>query len=199
VNDPSPTPTLDEFLACCQAACEFLVRDFGFQQLPSPREYNDYSMRFRKGEIGVDIYGENWGQNASCDLVRGDAQLGLGLLIPASQRAAPRRGRKHPGQLEQIQALATFLKLHAGDFLSGDTRRFDAAHAEWVRITRPRVVTEAHRAERRRQQDLTAAGHASKRGDHTEVIRLLEPHAGSLSSHQRRLLETARQNLGRAR
>ena len=198
MKGPSPIPTLDEFLACCQAACEFLVRDFGFQQLPSPMEYNEYSMRFRKGEFGVDIYGTNWGQNASCDLVRGGARLGPGMLIPASQRAA-HRPRGNPGQLEQIQHIATFLKQHAGDFLSGDFSRFDAAHTEWLRITRPTVVTEAHRAEQRRQQDFLAAGHASKRGDHAEVIRLLEPHAGSLSSHQRRLLETARQNLGKAR
>ena len=196
MKDPPPTPTLEEFLACCQAACEFLVRDFGFQQLPSPMEYNPFSVQFRKGEIGVDVYGANWGQTASCDLVRGDARLGLGLLIPASQRAA-HRPKGNPGQLDLIQHLATLLKLHAGDFLSGDTSRFDAAHTEWLRITRPRVVTEAHRAERRRQQDFMAAGHASKRGDHAEVIRLLDPHAGSLSSHQRRLLETARDKLGK--
>jgi len=57
-------------------------------------------------------------------------------------------------------------------------------------------VTEAQRVERERQQALTAAGHASKRGDHAEVVRLLEPREAGLSPHQRRRLEIARERLG---
>ena len=78
---------------------------------------------------------------------------------------------------------------------AGDSSRFDSTLAEWKRVTRPVQLTEAQRMERERQQAVTAAGHASKRGDHAEVVRLLEPHAGGLSQHQRRMLEAARKRL----
>lgn len=146
-------------------------------------------------EFGVDIYGENWGATASCDLVRGEDQLYLGLIVPAAARRSSRAKRTRPGQLAQIQTIAALLKDHAADFLSGDVRRFDAALAEWKRVTRPRPVSEAQRLDRQRQTAVTEAGHASKRGNYAEVVRLLEPHAKELSQHQLRMLETARQKL----
>lgn len=174
---------------------EFLVRDYGFEMLSAPLEYNPYSMRFRKGDLEVDIYGEHYGEAASCDLVRGKDNLYLGLIVPADKRQAPKSKRVSAGQLAQVQNIAARLKLHASDFLRGDLTRFEAALAEWRRITRPREVTEAHRKERERQQALTAAGHASKRGNHAEVVKLLEPYANTLSLHQKRLLEVARHEL----
>jgi hypothetical protein len=193
-----PVPTLEEFLACCYTACEFLVREYGFLRLSSPREHNPYSVRFQKGDLGVDVFGESYGETVSCDLLKGGARLDLGLLVPAAQRKTPRRNGTRPGQIAQIQEIAARLKLHASDFLSGDTSRFDSAVKEWERITRPRPVTEAQRMERQRQQAVTAAGHASRRADYAEVVRLLEPYAGELSSHQRRMLEVARDKLGSA-
>ena len=195
MDKSTPTPTLEEFLACCDRECEFLVRDYGFERLPSPMEYNQYSVRFRKMELEVDIYGENWGAAASCDLVRGKDRLYLVLLVPAAARTATRAKRTRPGQLAQIQTIASVLKEHAADFLSGDVRRFEAALAEWKRVTRPRPVSEAQRLDRQRQTAVTEAGHASRRGNYAEVVRLLEPHARELSLHQTRMLEAARQKL----
>ena len=145
-------------------------------------------------ELEVDIYGENWGATASCDLIRGEDRVYLGLLVPAADRPA-RAKRARPGQLAQIQTIASLLKHHAADFLSGDLRRFDAALSEWKRVTRPRPVSEAQRLDRQRQTAVTEAGHANRRGDYAEVVRLLEPYAKELSQHQLRMLETARQKL----
>src|SRR5215510_9229541 len=117
-------------------------------RLSSPLEFNPYSVRFRKGELGVDVYGESYGETASCDLVRGEDRLSPGLLVPAEMRTPHKRKKSRPGQLAQIREIAALLKLHASDFLRGDTGRFDSALAEWRRITRPREVTEAHRLER---------------------------------------------------
>jgi len=127
LTESAPIPTIEEFLACCDAACEFLVREHGFERLPAPREHNPYSVRFRKGALGVDVYGESYGQAASCDLLRGEVRLDLGLLVPAAQRQAPRRKGPRPGQLAQIQTIAARLKLHAADFLQGETGRFETA------------------------------------------------------------------------
>lgn len=193
--ESAPVPTLQEFIACCEAECEFLVRDYGFARLPTPTEYNPYSVCFRKEPLGVDVYGENWGATASCDLVRGGDRLYLGLLVPAQQRDTRKRKKARPGQLAQVQAIAQTLKLHADDFLRGDTARFDLALAEWKRITRPRKISDAQRLERQRQQALTAAGHASKRADHAEVVRLLEPYEAQLTTHQKKLLDMARSRL----
>ncbi len=188
-------PTLAEFLACCQTECEFLIREYGFVLLASPLEHNRYSVCFRKGELGVDVYGETYGETASCDLVRGADRLALGLLVPVAQRATRERKGAPLVQLAQVQGIATQLKLHASDFLRGDSSRFDSALAEWRRISRPRPVTEVQRIERERQQAVTAAGHAIKRADYAEVVRLLEPYADALSPHQRRMLEMARNRL----
>lgn len=197
MNASSRTPTLEEFIACCQAECEFLIREYGFVQLASPLEYNSYSVRFRKGEFGVDVYGESYGETASCDLVRGEDRVFLGLLVPAAQRVAHKPKGAHTGQLAQVQAIAIRLKLHASDFLRGDSSRFDSALAEWRRVTRPRPVSEAQRLDRQRLQAVTAAGHAIQRADYAEVVRLLQPYADALSPHQRRMLEMARNRLGK--
>jgi hypothetical protein len=192
----NPIPTLEEFLSCCDAECVFLIREYGFERLDSPREYNEYSVRFRKGELGVDVYGENWGQSASCDLMRGEERLFLGLLVPPSERQAPKPKRERPDQLAQVRNIAAILRRHASDFLRGDCSRFDLALTEWKRITRPRPISEAHRLERQRLQAVTLAGHANRRSDYAEVVRLLEPHDGALSQKQRRMLELARDRLG---
>ena len=192
MKEPVQPPTLEEFLACCRSACEFLVRDYGFELLNSPREYNEFSVQYRKGEIGVDLYGENWGENASCSLFRGKDELDLVFLMPSKEPRSKKRIKVRPGQLEQVQILALGLQQRAPDFLRGDFTRFDSALAEWRRLTRPRQLTEAELAARRLQQAVSVAGHAQKRGDHAEVVRLLEPHAEELSPHQRRMLDTAR-------
>jgi hypothetical protein len=164
--------------------------------LASPLEHNSFSVRFRKGEFEVDVYGENYGQTASCDLVRGGERLYLGLLVPVAERQTQKRKGVRPGQLAQVHDIATQLKRYASDFLRGESSRFDSALTEWRRITRPRQLTEAQRLERQRQQAVTAAGHANKRADYAEVVRLLQPHADALSQHQRRMLEVARDRLG---
>jgi hypothetical protein len=197
MDTPIRVPTLAEFIACCHAAFEFLVREYGFVLLASPREHNIYSVCFRKGEFGVDVYGETHGETATCDLVRGGDRLPLGLLVPVVERKPHERRRARPGQLAQVHDIATRLKLRASDFLRADSSRFDAALAEWKRVTQPRPVTEAQRIEQQRQQAVTAAGHASKRADYAEVVRLLQPYADALSPHQRRMLEMARNRLGK--
>jgi len=196
LDEPIQLPTLAEFLACCDVACEFLVREYGFERLASPLEHNRYSVRFRRGEFEVDVYGESYGQTASCDLVRGEERLYLGLLLPLAERQTKKRTRVRLGQLAQIQDIATQLVRYASDFLRGDSSRFDSALAEWKRVTRPRPLTEAQHMERERQVAVTAAGHASKRADYAEVVRLLQPHVNVLSPHQRRMLDIA---LGRLR
>jgi len=150
-EEPAPVPTLAEFLACCDAECAFLAREHGFERLAAPPEHNRYSVRFQSGDLEVDVYGESYGQTASCDLLRGGERLPLGLLEPAAER--PRRGRRGPGagQLAQVHEIATRLKRHALDLLRGDFSRFD--------------------------------------------VRLLEPHADTLSRHQRRMLDAARERL----
>lgn len=196
---PIEPPTLDEFLSHCRAQCAFLVSEYGFEILPTPKEYNPFSVRFVKGELGVDIYGENYGENASCDLNRGTDRLALGFMMPVEERKPPKLRRVIRGQLAQIDDIADRLKRHASEFLEGDTQRFDAALAEYKELTKPGPpITEERRQERAREQAIALAGHAAKRGDHDEVVRLLEPHAAHLSPHQRQLLETARARLGKA-
>jgi len=194
MKEPAPRPTLEEFRACCDASFSFLIGEYGFERLAAPTEYNDFSVRFRKGELEVVVIGENWGESASCELLRGKDELYYGFLVPASARETKRR-RQPLGQLEQIRAMAGFVQRHVTDFLRGDLARFELALAEWRRVTQPRPISDAHRHEREKAQAVTAAGHASRHGDHATVVRHLEPFAGELSAHQRRMLDTARERL----
>ena len=125
-DNPADTPTLDEFLAACDAAFSFLVREFGFQRLSSPMAHNRYSVRFKKNEFEVDVYGESYGNSADCQLVRGNDRLYLGLLLPRSAQTP-----RPEGQLAQVVAIAEELRQHASDFLAGDAARFDAWLTEW--------------------------------------------------------------------
>ncbi len=120
------TPTLDEFLAACDSAFAFLVREYGFKRLPTPMEFNRYSVRYKKNELEVDVYGESYGNSAECQLVRGDDRLYLSLLLPPSAHTP-----RPEGQLTQIAAIALELQQHVSDFLSGDTKRFDTWLSEW--------------------------------------------------------------------
>ena len=120
------TPTLDEFLAACDTAFAFLVRDYGFKRLAKPMEFNRYSVRFKKDELEVDVYGESYGDSAECQLVRGDDRLYLSLLLPLSAQTP-----RPQGQLAQVAAIAAELQQHASDFLSGDAARFDSWLSEW--------------------------------------------------------------------
>ncbi|HET6463603.1 MAG TPA: hypothetical protein VFH33_07370 [Candidatus Krumholzibacteria bacterium] len=120
------TPTLDEFVAACDKAFAFLVNDYGFTRLAKPMEFNRYSVRYRKNDLEVDVYGESYGNSTECQLVRGDDRLYLSLLLPLSaQKARPE------GQLAQIATIASELQQHVSDFLSGDTKRFDTWLSEW--------------------------------------------------------------------
>ena len=120
------TPTLDEFVAAIDAAFAFLVRDHGFERLSRPMEHNRYSVRFKKGELEVDVYGESYGGSADCQLVRGTDRLYLALLLPASAQTP-----RPEGQLAQVAAIAAELQQYATDFLSGDATRFDTWLSEW--------------------------------------------------------------------
>lgn len=196
---PIERPTLEEFLRHCHERCVFLVSEYCFELLPEPREYNEFSVRYRKGEFEVHVYGENYGENASCDLVRGTDRLPLGFMMPVEERKPPKLRRVIRGQLAQIDDIADRLERHASEFLRGDIQRFDAALAEFKELTKPGPpITEERRQERAREHAIATAGHAAKRGDHAEVVRLLDPHAAHLSPRQRQLLETARARLGKA-
>jgi hypothetical protein len=119
MDKAAPIPTLEEFVAAVDAACAFLISDYGFERLATPREHNPYSVRFRTGDREVDVYGETYGKTATCDLMRGADRMDLGLLLPPAERKAMRAG-----QLAQIEDIAEQLRRHATDFLKGDCTRF---------------------------------------------------------------------------
>lgn len=185
-------PTLEEFKEACRRECSFLVSQYDFQEMPEPREYNQFSVCFRRGLLGVDVYGEGWGQHASCDLIHGKEELGLGSLMPKTAFPRPSRRRRQPDQLEQIALIAGMLRAHCTDFLTGDLTRFNAAVARWKEITRPRPISAEQREQRAFDTACSEAGHAFKRGEFKRVIELLAPHMSRLGRRHAAMLEEAR-------
>lgn len=184
-------PTLEQFKEACRRECAFLIAEYGFQEMPEPREFNEFSVCFRRGALGVDVYGEGWGEFASCDLIHAGEDLGFGSLVPKD--AFPARSRRSPpNQLEQIATIGALLRAHCTDFLAGDLARFNAKVARWKEITRPRPVSQAQRDQRAFDTACSEAGHAFKRGEYGRVIELLTPHTARLGRHHAAMLEAAR-------
>ena len=126
MDKPAPIPTLAEFLGACDAAFAFLILEHGFERAAEKMEHAPYGVRYRKGELGVDVYGESYGKTAACALLRGLDRLDLGLLLPPAERK-----RLPSGQLAQVAALGAQLQQYGSDFLRGDLARYDAALMEW--------------------------------------------------------------------
>jgi hypothetical protein len=132
VSESNSIPTLAEFRGACDAAFAFLIIDFGFERVAETTAHSPFGLRYRKAELGVDIYGEGYGTSAACSLLRGADKLDLVWMLPPAERMPLPKG-----QLAQVAALAAQVQQYARDFLSGDLVRFDAALAEWQR-NRPR-------------------------------------------------------------
>lgn len=131
-DKPTNIPTLADFIGACDAAFAFLILEHGFERVAEPMDHAPYGVRYRKGERAVDVYGEGYGTLAVCALLRGSDRLDLvWMLPPAERKPLPK------GQLAQVAALASQLQRHAGDFLRGETARYDAALIEWI-SKRPR-------------------------------------------------------------
>jgi len=187
------TPTLEQFTEACRRECAFLITEYGFQEMPEPREYNQFSVCFRRGPFGVDVYGEGWGEFARCDLIHAGEHLGFGSLVP-NEALPPRPRRSPPDQLEQIAIIGPLLRAHCTDFLVGDLTRFTTALTRWKEITRQRPVSQAQRDQRAFDTACSQAGHAFKRGEYGRVIELLAPHAARLGRHHAAMLEAARRS-----
>jgi hypothetical protein len=131
-DKPTDIPTLADFIGACDAAFAFLILEHGFERAAEATDHAPYGVRYRKGELAVDIYGEGYGTLAACALLRGTDRLDLvWMLPPAERKPLPK------GQLAQVAALASQLKRFGGEFLRGDTARYDAALIEWI-SKRPR-------------------------------------------------------------
>jgi hypothetical protein len=131
-NTPNDVPSLADFIGACDASFAFLILEYGFVRAAETMEHRPFGVRYRKGELAVDIYGESYGKTAACALLRGSDRIDLVWMLPTEERKPLPKG-----QLEQVAALAAQVEKHASDFLRGDTARYDAALAEWNR-KRPR-------------------------------------------------------------
>jgi hypothetical protein len=120
-------PSLADFIGACDASFAFLILEYGFTRAAETTEHSPYGVRYRKGELAVDVYGEGYGTLAACALLRGSDRIDLVWMLPA-----PERKPLPQGQLAQVTALAAQVRRYASDFLRGDTTRYDAALIEWI-------------------------------------------------------------------
>jgi hypothetical protein len=131
-------PTLPEFKRTCREEFAFLVESFGFHEAVGPPSSERFSVRFEKGDLGLEIRGEGYGTTASCRLNRAEkGPLDLIYLVPPGDRPQRTARRDRMGQLDHVRELAQQAQVHARDFLSGDGSRFEAAWAERSRSSKP--------------------------------------------------------------
>ena len=190
--------SLEKFKRACLEHCDFLVRELGFTVLPDPLEYNEYSVRFRKGTMGVDVYGEGYGTIADCKLRHGDTEVSVWTYapIPARQPRMRRKKGSMPTQLEQIEGIAAALREHWMDFLAGDPTSFHQRLTAWTDYWNNQRATPAQLARKPFNVASTQAGHAFKNGEFSRVVDLLSPYAAVLGKKQRKMLETSLERAG---
>jgi hypothetical protein len=186
-------PSLGEFKDAILTHCGFLLRDFGFTALPDPLEHNEYSVRFRKGKFGVDVYGEGYGTHVDCRLLHGSSEESVWIHRPVPARLPRKRRTKGPGptQLAQIERIAGALREHWTDFLEGDLTSFRQRSAAWLAFQRSLKRTPEQMARRPFDIASTEAGHAFKSGEFARVVLLLRPYSALLGKKQKQMLETS--------
>lgn len=123
MNHISAPPALDEFLATCREALEYL-KDYGFSEVtpPSDRCGNPYEIWFKAGDRLVIVKGEGWGEIASITLEHTKGmELSEIFLVPKEKRPVP---MKKNTQLILVRKAAARLREYGSDFLEGNIERF---------------------------------------------------------------------------
>jgi hypothetical protein len=121
----SAAPSLAEYAATVREAFAFLA-ECGFQEIVAPphRRRDPFQIWFGASGRFVVVAGEGLGTTASVMLEYDHRELSEIDLVPANERPASIRGRRHATQLEQVREAARRLERYGGDFLAGDVTRF---------------------------------------------------------------------------
>jgi hypothetical protein len=169
-------------------------------ELPRPddAERNAFSVRLGNTTTVIEVQGINYGAAAWTKVLRAcDADsdyYGFPIYQLLADRNPGRRAarKKRPaGQHADIFRDAADIIEHAQDVLQGDFTALETIVEQRNREEKERLARAPSPQQRKANTACSAAGHAFKRGDYNEVVRLLEPHLELISAAQRRRYELA--------
>jgi hypothetical protein len=123
---------LSEFKAVCRDAFQFLIVNYGFQELHGlhPKHTNQYQVRFANGEVEILILGEGYGTIANIEYVTPDGvEVATQMLEPDWEPFKKQKKPKKamPSQKDQIVVAADRIKERDKDILLGDFKRLNNA------------------------------------------------------------------------
>ena len=131
--------SLSEFKSICREAFQFLIMNYGFQELNglNPKHINQYQVRFGKGVVEILILGEGYGTIANIEYVTADGiEVATQMLEPDWEPFKKRKKPKKtmPSQRDQIILAAERIKERDKDILIGDYTRLNIAADRWVKV-----------------------------------------------------------------
>jgi hypothetical protein len=110
-----------QFVEACRQAFRFLVTDFQFREVATPREGNPFAAWYAKDDVRLCVEGISYGAGVNVTLVTPhDQLLGLAHLLSLRDERVEDRIFSAPSQVEQMREWAEALRELAGDALAGD-------------------------------------------------------------------------------
>ncbi len=130
---------MNEFKSVCREAFQFLIVNYGFQELDGlhPKHTNQYQVRFGNGEIEILILGEGYGTIANVQYVTTDGvEVATQMLEPDWEpfKKCKKPNKDMPSQNDQIIMAADRIKERDKNILLGDFSRLDKAAERWQTI-----------------------------------------------------------------
>jgi hypothetical protein len=189
----SKNASLEKFLDTCRTEFEFLVTEFGFQEISEKVQHNPYKLSFFRDDLLISIEGIHYG-SAALILIRdrNDRVLSPANLdpkfVPLDKQSA-KSIQKTSGQSDDIQLAARLLREHGTELLEGNFTVFEEAYA------RKEKAVQQYEERRMFGIAIQQAVAAYEQGEWHTVVTLLEPHESSLSKKMVKKLSHARGQL----
>ena len=195
------SPVLREFTEAARRHFSFLISEFGFAEaeLPNDKDINEFQVRYRSARVLVTVEGVNWGYGVQVVLSacapganKARSEIPLWPIVKLRQPHLYNSLMVADGQLAQLEAYATALRLCAGDILAGD---FTISAAAEKLISEEASIALGLEEQRRYDAESARASDAFHRKDYAEFIRLIEPFTNRLSESQKKNLSYARKQI----
>lgn len=198
------SPTQEQFQKTARKAFDFLLREYGFQEIPT--EYNDpFGLRYQSNHCRVQVTGRSFGfgldvgvarldYNAKVDPFAGVFPLWCVLKL-RDPELYDKRFHHTSGQLKMLCMDARALRKHCQDILIGDFSI--GVQISTLLRNRWEEAKEENRKEEARweyERATSVANEAFNRKDYVEVVKQLESVEDHLMPSQLKKLAYARKH-----
>ena len=189
--EDTTAPTLEEFKSACAAEFGFLVKEYGFKKVATPKgKYtNPYEVHFEKGGWRIVVVGYSYGFSAGIDIRdKNGNSVDFFHLVPEGFWDANRQGHGR-GQIGDVRYQALCLKSFGESFLHNDWSDFNLLQQrekEWKKSNL--LAWEVQDREMAMKRAIEKADKAFKLRKYSDAVKELQPFQEYLPSSQAKKL-----------